>query len=48
LGLIEEYQPRVYPVLVGGGIPFYPSASARRDLELVKNRRWPVGRMLGS
>jgi len=28
LGLIDEYRPRVYPVLVGGGIPFFPSASA--------------------
>jgi len=28
LGLINEYRARVYPVLVGGGIPFFPSASA--------------------
>jgi dihydrofolate reductase len=26
--LIDEYRPRVYPVLVGGGIPYFPSASA--------------------
>ena len=37
LGLIEEYRARVYPVLVGGGIPSSRSASAggsrtRRDL----------------
>jgi dihydrofolate reductase len=38
LGLIDEYRPRVYPVLVGGGIPFFPSASARVDLELVETR----------
>jgi dihydrofolate reductase len=24
LGLIDEYRVMVYPVLVGGGIPFFP------------------------
>ena len=28
LGLIDEYRTRVSPVLVGGGTPFFPSASA--------------------
>ena len=28
LGLIDEYRAMVYPVLVGGGIPFFPVASA--------------------
>ena len=28
LSLIDEYRPMVYPVLVGGGIPFFPNASA--------------------
>jgi dihydrofolate reductase len=28
LGLIDEYRPRVCPVLVGGGIPFFPRPSA--------------------
>jgi dihydrofolate reductase len=38
LGLIDEYRPRVYPVLVGGGIPFFPQRERRVDLELVENR----------
>jgi dihydrofolate reductase len=30
LGLIDEFRPIVYPVLVGGGIPFYPLQRGRR------------------
>jgi dihydrofolate reductase len=38
LGLIDEYRPMVYPVLVGGGIPFFPRRERRVDLELVETR----------
>jgi dihydrofolate reductase len=38
LGLIDEYRARVYPVLVGGGTPFFPQQGRRVDLELVENR----------
>jgi dihydrofolate reductase len=38
LGLIDEYRPRVCPVLVGGGIPFFPPLEHRVDLELVETR----------
>ncbi|MFH9864372.1 dihydrofolate reductase family protein [Streptomyces sp. NPDC017202] len=37
-GLIDEYRARVYPVLVGGGIPFFPQHERRVDLELVETR----------
>ncbi|WP_203184181.1 dihydrofolate reductase family protein [Streptomyces pratensis] len=37
-GLIDEYQLMVYPVLVGGGIPFFPQRERRVDLELVETR----------
>src|SRR5207248_10664839 len=37
-GLIDEYRVRVYPVLVGGGIPFFPRRERRVDLELVDTR----------
>jgi dihydrofolate reductase len=43
LGLIDEYQARVYPVLVGGGIPFFPQRERRVDLELVENRTFSSG-----
>ena len=38
LGLIDEYRARVYPVLVGGGIPFFPQSGRQVDLELVETR----------
>ncbi|MGP3969862.1 dihydrofolate reductase family protein [Streptomyces sp. 6N223] len=38
LGLIDEYRARAYPVLVGGGIPFFPQRERRVDLELVETR----------
>ncbi len=38
LDLIDEYRVRVYPVLVGGGVPFFPQRQRRVDLELVENR----------
>ena len=38
LDLIDEYRARVYPVLVGGGIPFFAQRERHVDLELVDNR----------
>jgi dihydrofolate reductase len=38
LGLIDEYRPIVIPVLVGGGIPYFPKRERRVDLELVETR----------
>jgi dihydrofolate reductase len=38
LGLIDEYRARVYPVLVGGGIPYFAQHERRVDLELVETR----------
>ena len=34
--LIDEYRVMVYPVLVGGGIPYFPRQERRVDLELVE------------
>lgn len=36
--LIDEYRAMVYPVLVGGGIPFFPQHERRVDLELIETR----------
>lgn len=42
-GLIDEYRARVYPVLVGGGLPFFPRGEHRVDLELVETRTFSSG-----
>jgi hypothetical protein len=36
LGLFNEYRARVYPVLVGRGVPFFPQSERRVHLELVE------------
>jgi len=38
LGLIDEYRPWIYPVLVGGGIPYFPQRERRVDLEHLETR----------
>src|SRR3954451_4674030 len=43
LGLIDEYRPKVYPVLVGGGIPFFPQRERRLDLELLETSTFGSG-----
>ena len=42
LGLIDEYRARVYPVLLGGGIPFFDQRERRVDLELVETRTFSL------
>ncbi|HEX6127903.1 MAG TPA: dihydrofolate reductase family protein [Candidatus Limnocylindria bacterium] len=43
LDLIDEYRVVVYPVLVGGGTPFFPRDERRVDLELVETRTFSSG-----
>jgi dihydrofolate reductase len=43
LGLIDEYRARVYPVLTGGGTPFFPRRERRVDLELLETRAFSSG-----
>ncbi|WP_329174382.1 dihydrofolate reductase family protein [Streptomyces sp. NBC_01477] len=42
-GLIDEYRVRVYPVLVGGGVPLFPQHERRVNLELVETRTFGSG-----
>ncbi|HEY8979998.1 MAG TPA: dihydrofolate reductase family protein [Streptomyces sp.] len=41
--LIDEYRPKIYPVLVGGGTPFYDHHERLVNLELVETRTFPTG-----
>ena len=43
-GLIDEYRAMVYPVLVGGGTPFFPQHERRVDLELRRDPPVQLGR----
>jgi dihydrofolate reductase len=43
LGLIDEYRAMVYPVLVGGGIPYFPRDERRVALELVETQPFSSG-----
>jgi dihydrofolate reductase len=43
LGLVDELRTVVYPVVVGGGIPFYPQCQRRLDLELIESRTFGSG-----
>lgn len=43
LGLIDEYRVRVYPVLAGGGTPFFPRHGRRVALELAGTRTFSSG-----
>jgi dihydrofolate reductase len=43
LDLIDEYRPFVYPVLVGGGVPYLPQDRRRVDLQLIGSRAFSSG-----
>ena len=43
LGLVDEYRPFVYPVALGGGIPFLPSLAERIEMRLVETREFAMG-----
>ncbi|MFF3840429.1 dihydrofolate reductase family protein [Streptomyces sp. NPDC001930] len=43
LGLIDEYQVMVHPVLVGGGTPFFARNERQVGLELVETRTFGPG-----
>jgi dihydrofolate reductase len=42
-GLIDEYRIRLSPVLLGGGVSFFPQQGTRVALDLVESRVFPAG-----
>ncbi|GAA4055887.1 dihydrofolate reductase family protein [Microbacterium laevaniformans] len=42
-GLVDEYRSVVYPILLGGGTPFYPPGVGPTSLGLVSSHRWARG-----
>jgi dihydrofolate reductase len=38
LDLIDEYEPFISPVVVGGGLPFFPALAAPLELELAETQ----------
>ena len=47
-GLIDEYQLATYPVLIGGGTPFFTALDGWVNLNLVETRTFPGGVVLTS
>ena len=45
-GLIDEYVLVTHPVILGGGLPFFPALDTRVDLDLVETRSFPGGVLL--
>ncbi len=43
LGLIDEYWLRVFPVVVGGGIPYFARDERQVDLQLIESRTFDNG-----
>ena len=43
LGLIDEYRARVYPVLTGGGAPYFAQHERQVKLELLETRTFTCG-----
>jgi dihydrofolate reductase len=45
-GLIDEYALATYPVLTGGGTPFFTALDSWVNLDLVETRTFPDGVVL--
>lgn len=46
LGLIDEYQICIHPVIVGSGLPLFRNITERIDLKLLKTKTFACGAMV--
>ena len=46
LGLIDEYQLAIHPIVIGGGLPLFKNISERIDLKLLKTKTFQCGTVL--
>ncbi len=45
LGLIDEYQPVVHPVVLGSGLPLFKNIKDKIDLKLLKTKPFGAGQL---
>ena len=43
MGLIDEFQPVIHPVVLGGGLPLFKNITERIDLKLLKTKTFASG-----
>ena len=43
LGLIDEFQPVIQPIILGSGLPLFKNISDRIDLKLLKIKQFGCG-----
>ena len=46
LGLVDEYQPVVHPVVVGSGLPLFKNIKDKIDLKLLKTKPLSAGQLV--
>ena len=46
LGLVDEYQPVVHPVVVGSGLPLFKNINDKIDLKLLKTKPLSAGQLV--
>ena len=43
MGLIDEFQPVIHPVILGSGLPLFKNITERIDLKLLRTKAFASG-----